>query len=303
MQMTPQPIDGATQLVGLIGWPVAHSRSPAMHNAAFAALGLNGRYVPLPAPPGRVGDAVRGLLALGFRGANVTAPHKESVLAHVDALSPAAQMIGAVNTLVIDHSGVSRNGMPARVTGHNTDVPGFLAALEDAHVDPAGKRAVLVGAGGAARAVVAALLMAEAEMVTVLNRTPERADRLVADLREHSHRTQLRAAPLTCEALVEAARAGDLLINATTIGMTPHDEASIWPEDAPLPSPLVVADLVYAPRQTRLLHQARAASAQAIGGLGMLVHQGALAFDLWTDHRYDLAEITAPMFHALDATP
>ncbi len=294
--MTPHPIDGATQLVGLIGWPVAHSRSPAMHNAAFATLGLNGRYVPLPAPPGRVGDAVRGLIALGFRGANVTAPHKESVLAHVDALSPAAQMVGAVNTLVIDRSDTDR---PV-ITGHNTDVPGFLAALEDARVDPEGARTVVVGAGGAARAVVAALLTAEAETVTVLNRTPERANRLVVDLGAYTRRTTLNAAPLTRETLVEATRAGDLLINATTVGMTPHDDASIWPDDAPLSSPLVVADLVYAPRQTRLLRQARAAGAQAIGGLGMLVHQGALAFDLWTDHRYDLAEITAAMLHTLD---
>ena len=190
--------------------------------------------------------------------------------------------------------------MPTYVTGHNTDVPGFLAALEDANVDPAGKRAVVVGAGGAARAVVAALLTAEAETVTVLNRTPDRADSLVADLRDHSGDTALRAAPLTRETLVEAARAGDLLINATTVGMTPHDDASIWPDDAPLPATLVVADLVYAPQQTRLLRQTRAAGAQAIGGLGMLVHQGALAFDLWTEHRYDLAEIIAAMLHALD---
>ena len=298
--MNPHPIDGTTQLVGLIGWPVAHSRSPAMHNAAFAALGLNGRYVPLPAPPGQVGDAVRGLVALGFRGANVTVPHKESVLSHVDALTPAAQMVGAVNTLVIDRPGVSRNAMPTYVTGHNTDVPGFLAALEDANVDPAGKRAVVVGAGGAARAVVAALLTAEAQTVTVLNRTPDRADSLIADLGAHARHTTLRAAPLTRETLVEAARAGGLLINATTVGMTPHDDASIWPDDAPLPATLVVADLVYAPQQTRLLRQTRAAGAQAVGGLGMLVHQGALAFDLWTEHRYDLAEIIAAMLHALD---
>ncbi len=269
-----------------------------MHNVAFAALGLNWRYVPLPVPPGEVAEAVRGLVALGFRGANVTVPYKEAVRPHLDALTPAAEMVGAVNTLVIDRPA---DGLPI-VTGHNTDVPGFLAALTDADVDPAGQRAVVVGAGGAARAVVAALLMADAQAITMLNRTAERAHALVADLRVHADRTALKAAPLTRDALIETTRAADLLVNATTVGMTPNVEASIWPDDVPLPSTLTVSDLVYAPRETRLLRQARAAGARTVDGLGMLIHQGALAFNLWTDQAHELAEVTGAMFEAIRST-
>jgi shikimate dehydrogenase len=265
-----------------------------MHNAAFAALGLNWRYVPLPVAPELVGQAIRGLVALGFRGANVTVPHKRAVVSYCDTLTPAAEMLGAVNTLVIDRPS---DGSPT-VTGHNTDAAGFLAALEDADVDPAGQRVVVVGAGGAARAVVAALLMADAQTVTVLNRTPARAELLVADLGAPAGRTVLRAKPLARRTLVEATEAADLLVNATTVGMTPNADVSIWPADVLLPSALAVTDLVYAPRETRLLQQARTAGAKAIDGLGMLIHQGALAFDLWTEQAHELAEVTEAMFKA-----
>ncbi|MGC9400428.1 MAG: shikimate dehydrogenase [Anaerolineae bacterium] len=288
-------IDGTTRLVGLIGWPVRHSRSPVVHNAAFAALGLNWRYVPLPTPPARVGEAVRGLVALGFRGANVTVPHKETVLPYLDALAPAAAALGAVNTLVIDRSGDAS----ADIRGHNTDVPGFLAALRSGDFEPQGKRAIVIGAGGAARAVVYALLSAGAQKVTVLNRTPSRAVALVDDLAPHAQATALHGAPLTAERLVEAAYGAHLLVNATTVGMWPHTHASIWPDEASIPAHLTVMDLVYRPRETRLLAQARAAGAHPIDGLGMLIHQGALAFDLWTAHAHDLEEIGAIMESAL----
>jgi shikimate dehydrogenase len=269
-----------------------------MHNAAFGALGLNWRYVPLPVPPGHVAEAVSGLVALGFRGANVTVPHKETVRSHLDALTPAAEMVGAVNTLVIDRTA---DGLPT-VKGHNTDVPGFLAALTDANVNPNGQRVVVIGAGGAARAVVAALLTAKARAVTVLNRTAERAHSLVADLRAHADRTVLRAAPLARRTLIEATEDADLLVNATTVGMTPNVEASIWPDDVPVPSTLTVSDLVYAPRETRLLRQAHTAGARTVDGLGMLIHQGALAFDLWTGQAHELAEVTEAMFEAVRST-
>jgi shikimate dehydrogenase len=269
-------IDGRTQLVGLIGWPVEHSLSPTMHNAAFDALGLNWRYVPLPVPPGQVKVAVRGLAALGFRGANVTVPHKQAVMDALDSIAPDAKALGAVNTLV-----VSRNADgAAAIGGYNTDAQGFVGALRQGGFDPEnGGSAVVVGAGGAARAVVYGLLRSGIGEIVVLNRTLERAQALVADLGGS------RARPLASETLIESARAADLLVNTTTVGMWPRVDGSVWPDSAPVPAHLTVFDLVYNPPETRLLRQARQSGARAIGGLEMLVRQGALAFEMWTGEK------------------
>lgn len=273
-------LDGRTQLVGLIGWPVEHSLSPAMHNAAFDALGLNWRYVPLPVQPGQVESAVRGLRDLGFRGANVTVPHKQAVMPVLNAVSPEAQALGAVNTLVIG----PHTDETLAIAGYNTDHTGFVGALRDGGFEPAdGGKAVVVGAGGAARAVVFGLLSSGSGEIVVLNRTLERAQALIRDLsREHSTTSRLRALPLTPQSLIESSRASDLLVNATTQGMWPHVDRSIWPDEAPLPSHLTVFDLVYTPLETRLLQQARRSNARPIDGLGMLVQQGAIAFEMWT---------------------
>jgi shikimate dehydrogenase len=273
-------VDGHTQLVGLIGWPVEHSLSPAMHNAAFDALELNWRYVPLPAPPGQVEAAVRGLTALSFRGANVTVPHKQAVMPVVDSIAPNATALGAVNTLVI---GQNADGTPT-IGGFNTDDKGFVGALRQSGFEPEeGRRAVVVGAGGAARAVVFGLLWSGTGAIVVLNRTPERAQALVSDLgSRHGWSSRLRALPFMPEALIESARAADLLVNATTVGMWPHVEGSIWPDGVPIPARLTVFDLVYNPLETHLLRQARQSGAGAVDGLGMLVRQGALAFEMWT---------------------
>jgi shikimate dehydrogenase len=272
--------DAKTQLVGLIGWPVAHSLSPAMHNAAFEALGLNWHYVPLPVAPGRVEPALRGLEALGFRGANVTVPHKLAVVPLLDRVAGDAQALGAVNTLDIRRG----EGGGTITTGHNTDARGFVGALRAGGFEPsAGGRALVVGAGGAARSVVYALLAAGMAEIEVLNRTPERAFALINSIVDHApDGILLEAAHLDAETLVEAAREADLLVNATTVGMWPHVDGSIWPEAVPLPAHLTVFDLVYNPLQTRLLRQARRAGARTIDGLGMLVGQGAIAFELWT---------------------
>jgi len=284
-------IDGRTQLVGLIGWPVEHSLSPAMHNAAFEALGLNWRYLPLPTPPGQVEAAVRGLAALGFRGANVTVPHKQAAMAALDSIAPDAEALGAVNTLVVARGASGA----ATVSGHNTDVQGFVDALRGGGYEPQdGGSAVVVGAGGAARAVVFGLLRSGIGEIVVLNRTLERAQALVADLGVSS------ALPLTPETLIESARAADLLVNATTVGMWPRVGGSVWPEEAPLPSHLAVFDLVYNPPKTRLLQQARGSGARAIGGLGMLVRQGALAFEMWTGEAAPLEVMRAACEGALD---
>ena len=287
-------IDGHTTLVGLIAWPVGHSVSPPMHNAAFDALGLNWRYVPLPVAPAQVENAVRGAAALGFRGVNVTAPHKQAVIPALDAVAPDAAQFGAVNTIVIDRDATGR----PTITGHNTDYQGFLGALRHGGFEPAGKSVVVVGAGGAGRAVIFGLLQAKARDILVLNMTPQRIASLMRDLGRVGG-AALRTAPLTRDTLVEAARATDLLVNATPVGMSPQVDASIWPNDAPFPAHLTVFDLVYNPPETRLLRLARAAGATGIGGLDMLVRQGAAAFELWTGREAPLDVMRAACERAL----
>jgi shikimate dehydrogenase len=281
-------INGYTQLVGLIGWPVEHSLSPVMHNAAFDALGLNWCYVPLPVPPGQVEAAVHGLAALGFRGANVTVPHKQAVMPALDSIAPNARALGAVNALVIERG---EDGSSV-IGGHNTDDKGFVGALRHGGFKPEdGGYAVVVGAGGAARAVVSGLLWSGIGEIVVLNRTLERGQALVSDLggsavlatgQHPGEATRLRALTLTPETLIESARAARLLVNATTVGMWPHVDVSVWPNGVPIPAHLTVFDLVYNPLETRFLQQARQSGAHAIGGLGMLVGQGALVFEMWT---------------------
>ena len=279
-------IDGHTLLVGLIGWPVEHSISPAMHNAAFDALGLNWRYLPLPVRPGQVEAAVRGMAALGFRGVNVTVPHKQAVMPALDSIASDVQKFGAVNTIVVKRS---EDGAVA-LSGHNTDYTGFVGALRHGGFEPQGKRAVVVGAGGGGRAVVFGLLEAGATDILVLDLNFQQAQALVTDLSDpaahasdqDSSPLRLRTLRLTVETLVESACVADLLINATPLGMWPRTDNSIWRAGVPIPSHLTVFDLVYNPPETRLLRQARESGVRAIGGLEMLVRQGALAFEMWT---------------------
>jgi shikimate dehydrogenase len=267
-------IDGHTQLVGLIAWPIGHTLSPAMHNAAFDALDLNWRYVPLPVRPDRVEAAVRGLAALGFVGCNVTVPHKQAVLPFLDTIAPGASAFGAVNTIVVEQNGDDR----ATVKGDNTDYQGFIGSLRSEGFEPKGKKAVVVGGGGGARAVVFGLLQAGVTDVLVFDIVPEQVQALLADLKD----ARLRTLDKTAETLVESVRVVDLLVNATPVGMLPKVEESVWPDDVPVPAHLTVFDLVYNPLETKLLRQAKAAGARAIGGLDMLVRQGAISFQMWT---------------------
>ena len=274
----PHPITATTQLVGLIGHPVSHSVSPAMHNAAFDALGLDWRYVPLPVERGRVGDAVRGVRALGLRGINVTVPHKQAVLECLDTvpdatLTDAARTIGAVNTIRVEEDG--------SLLGDNTDARGFIADLREHGVDSAGRRALVIGAGGSARAVVYGLAEAGCAEIVVLNRTLSKAQSLVGTMRSHFRVVKLRADEFPGE-VESIASEVDLIVNCTSLGMSPRVEGMPWVEDAPFRRDQVVYDLVYNPAKTRLLQKAEADGARAINGLGMLVWQGALAFALWT---------------------
>ncbi len=274
--MKTPAITGSTQIVGLLGWPVGHSLSPAMHNAVFTHLELDWRYVPLPVDPSRpdaIPQAVAGLRALGLRGANVTVPHKQAVMRCVDRLTPAAEVIGAVNTIVVEKDG--------SLLGDNTDAAGFIGDLRDHGVDLQDRHVLVLGAGGSARAVVYGLAQAGVARIAIANRTVATAQALAAALQPHA-----RSCPLTAFAipgdLQGLAAQADLIVNCTALGMTPNVDTSPWPDELPFRSGQIVYDLVYNPAATRLLRQAARAGVQAIGGLGMLVWQGAFAFERWT---------------------
>lgn len=277
------PINGKTQLIGLVGWPVSHSFSPAMHNAAAEALGLNWAYVPLPVAPENVATAVSGLSSLGLRGVNVTVPHKQAVMPLLDELEPGAQAIGAVNTIVVGENG--------RLTGHNTDWSGFLADLQTHNVSVVGRDCLLLGAGGSARAVAYGLAKSGAG-VHILARRVDQAEELIANLRPYLPQAQLISQPLSQLKKVSATLSTPLIINSTPLGMTPNETTSVWPTDLPFPTEATVYDLVYNPPHTRLMQQAQAAGCWAINGLGMLVQQGAKAFALWTEQEPDTAVMT-----------
>jgi len=240
-------------LCGVLGFPVSHSRSPAMMNAAFAELRMDWRYVHLPIPPALFAETVRALAASGYRGTNVTIPHKVAAHDLVDELTPAAEAIGAVNTLIFD------DRKDGRIRGDNTDAVGVIEALG---TPVAGRRALVLGAGGAARAVVWALREAGAE-VAVWNRTPGRATALAAEL-------GVRA--------VKRGEPADILVNATSVGL--HGEDSI--EDLPLTPSELVLDLVYGPEPTALTEWAESHGAKVVDGLEVLVRQGARSLELWT---------------------
>jgi shikimate dehydrogenase len=245
-------------IAGVLGWPVAHSRSPAMHEAAYAAAGLAGwRYQRLPVPPGLFAETAAALGDAGFAGANVTIPHKQAALAVATAATPAAREIGAANTLTF---------AGAEITAENTDAPGLLDALPE---PPAGRSALVLGAGGSARAAVWALLRAGASDVAVWNRTPERAQRLCADVGGRP---------------VGAAAPADLLVNCTAAGLAEGEDpfATLPLAAGDLGAFGVVADLVYGARPSALLAAAAGAGAATVDGLEILVRQGARSFELWT---------------------
>lgn len=254
-------ISGATRVAGIIGWPVDASLSPAIHNAAFEHAGLDWVYVAFPVAPDAVAGAIAGMRGLGLGGLNVTMPHKQAVIPHLDALTPEVERVGAVNTIVPDG---------ARLVGMNTDGSGFMRFLErDLAVSPGGLTALVLGAGGAARGVATA--MADAGMdVTVTARRPAQADEVAAV-------TGARPAPWEDRSKF-AAEAG-LVINATPIG---RDDASAPIDADALRKGQIVVDLIYHPETTPLIRLAGDRGARAFNGLGMLLHQAALAFEAWT---------------------
>lgn len=280
-------ISGKTTVVGLIGWPVSHSHSPAMHNAAARALGLDLVYVPLPVPPERVPTAVSGLAALGIRGVNVTVPHKQAVLPLLDELDTAVSLIGAVNTIVVHRE-------TGQLTGHNTDWHGFLADLAAHQVDVHGRGCFILGAGGSARAIAYALATAGGR-VHILARRPAQAEELAHALGPHFPHEHLSYHDWRELPQLVAQWRAPLVVNSTPLGMVPHVNGSPWPANLPFPPAGVAYDLVYNPATTQFMRQAQAVGARAINGLGMLLHQGALAFALWTGQKPDTAVMQAAL--------
>ncbi len=266
-------INAKTTIVGLFGWPVTHSISPQMHNAAFVARQMNWRYLAFSVPPDRVQNAVAALPALGLRGVNVTVPHKQAVMPHLHQWTAAAEAIGAVNTIIVDEDG--------QLTGDNTDGAGFIADLQAHAVEPAGQRALVIGAGGSARAVVYGLAEAGVRNIRILNRTVAKADDLAATMQSYFSEISIGSAAFPDD-VTGSAEDADLIVNCTSLGMEPRVEGLPWEEDVEFREDQIVYDLVYNPAMTRLLQLASTDGATAIGGLGMLVYQGAIAWEKWT---------------------
>ncbi|WP_299028984.1 shikimate dehydrogenase [uncultured Thermanaerothrix sp.] len=271
-------IDTQTQIVGLIGWPLDHSLSPLMHNAAFDYLGLNWVYLAWPFPPNHLGDAVRGLRALGIRGFNITAPYKQAILPYVQGVSETARALGAINTVTIQKSPDGTR----HLYGDNTDVEGFLHAVHAFLEKISHDHALILGAGGAARAVAYALCQVGFNNVTFVVRNLGRAESSLEKAQEWGFPTSFKLALSSTDNLYAMAEQTSVLVNATPVGTWPSAHVSPLPEGFTIPSHWLVIDLVYNPSQTCLLLQAKKAGALAINGLGMLVHQGALSFRAWT---------------------
>jgi shikimate dehydrogenase len=279
-------IAGTTRLAGIMGWPVAHSRSPLLHGFWLDETGTDGAYVPLPVRPERIEQALRALPALGFRGCNLTIPHKQTALHIADWVEPLARRIGAVNTIVVAPDGT--------LAASNTDIFGFRENLREAapHWDPAAGPAVILGAGGSARAVVAALTDAGVAEIRIVNRTLARAEILARDLGISA--TRITVHPWS--EVRKAQRHAGLLVNTTSLGMTGEPPLVL---DLSLPPTAPVVDIVYVPLETDLLSAARQRGNPVVDGLGMLLHQGRPGFEAWFGA---VARVTPELRAAIVAT-
>jgi len=270
--MMSRVLSGKTKVCGIIGDPIGHTMSPLMHNAAFTRMGIDYLYVPFRVKKEELSQAIAGMRALNIRGLNVTIPHKVAIMPLMDKLDGLAERIGAVNTVVND-DGV--------LTGYNSDASGFLQALRAGGVEPAGKKVVVLGAGGASRAISFTLAERGVHLV-ILNRQLEFAwaEELAGQISQ-AFEMKVEALKLDEENLSSVLAGTDVLVNATSVGMSPDIDETPVPGKL-LKSGLVVFDIVYNPLKTRLLEEAEAAGAKTISGLDMFVWQGALPFELWT---------------------
>ncbi|MCS7049875.1 MAG: shikimate dehydrogenase [Verrucomicrobiae bacterium] len=281
------PIDGKTRIVGVLGDPVVHSASPAMHNAAFTAVGLNWVYVACHVPPERLAGAIRGARDLGWVGLNLTVPHKVAALELVEELDDEAKQLGAVNTL--------RFGENGRIEGYNTDGYGLVKALEEEFgLTLAGRRVLILGAGGGAgRALAMKCALERVDALYLANRTRERVKELAARVRATGTKVEVLS-------LVEAASVLDkveLIINATSVGLHPGDTLPVRPGRVHY-----VYDTIYNPPETALLRVARQAGARVANGLSMLLHQGARAWEIWTGRPAPIGAMRAALQTAIAGT-
>ena len=272
-QGTLKKLTGHTRIVGVIGDPVEHSRSPQMHNAAFAKAGLDYVYVPFHVRPDDLADAIAGFKATNIVGINVTLPHKQAVIPYLTSISREAELIGAVNTLTF---------VNGKIHGDNTDAPGVLKALEEnGNMSvPVGENVVVLGAGGAARAVVVALALRGVASITIANRTVEKAIALAEEM-DRQIGVSMQGMGLADERLPLTIRQSKLLVNTATTSMDATQPLLIsadW-----LQPNTIVYDIVYTPPVTSLMQAATERGCRTLGGIGMLVHQGAIAFEKWTD--------------------
>lgn len=263
-------ITGKTKTVGILGWPVGHSMSPLMHNAAFADLGLDYSYIPLPVHPDNLAQAVAGLKSLSFVGANVTIPHKVTIIPFLDEIHPSAKLAGAVNTLVI------REG---KITGYNTDCQGFILSLKTKNITIQDKTALIMGAGGAARAVVSGLLAAGIKKITIGTRSLQKAEDFIKNFSEPN---KLQGCNWNEDIFKNELQQCDLLINCTPIGMDNNNSITLPVDWQGVAKTAVICDLIYNPTLTQFLADAQNHGHIIINGAGMLIEQGALAFELWT---------------------
>ena len=287
------PITGHTRLTALLGSPVAHSISPLMHNEAFQLLDLDYTYLCFEVNEETLPAAVDGLKACGIRGFNLTMPNKNKIVELLDELSPAARLIGAVNTVVNDDG---------HLIGYNTDGVGYMQAVKDAGYDITGKTITIMGAGGAATAICAQAALDGVEKIHIFARETSRFWDRTQKLAENINSTLPCKAVLhenkDTAALAQAISESALLLNATSVGMAPNTEGTII-EDTSLYHPdLIVSDVIYNPRETRFLKEAREAGCRTFNGMYMLLYQGAEAFRLWTGKEMPVKEIKANFFAA-----
>jgi len=266
-------ITAQTEILGVIGHPIEHSMSPIMHNAAIQDLKLNYVYLAFEIPPNRLKKAIKGIKTLNIKGVNVTLPHKEKIIDLVDILDDIAMKIKTINTIK-NEDGILK--------GRNTDVEGAKKALLDAGCKIAGKQVLMLGAGGAAKAISYALA-SEVEKIIIINRTKDRAKKLVNNLKKEIE-FNIESKEYTEAIIREEINSSDILINTTPIGMFPNEEISPISKNC-LHNRLFVFDIIYNPLETQLLRDSKEIGCQILGGLDMLVNQGALAFEWWTNNK------------------
>ncbi len=268
-QPHPQPINAATRLCAVLGSPIRHSASPAMHNAAFAALGLNWRYLAFEVAPGNLPAALAGAKAMNFAGLNLTVPHKLLALEMMDELDASAKKWGAVNTVKFEND---------RAIGFNTDADAIVTALrEDLNLELRGAKVLLLGAGGAGRTAALKLAAAGVAALFLVNRTSSKAEALAREIKKES--------PAVTVTVGFPPSPVDLILNATSLGLKSQDPLPLDLKKFPLKRAGAVYDMIYRPAETKLLRAARKVGCQTANGLGMLLHQGARAFEIWTGRR------------------